>query len=144
MSDRPITTPELKELFGEGFSEDYEREAEERWGDTDAWTQSRRRTGAYTKQDWEAIKAEQDAVNGELAAALADGEPATGERAMAAAERHRLLVDDRFYDLGHEMHRNLADMYLADPRFTATYENVRTGLAQYVHDAIHANADRHG
>src|SRR3954469_12383602 len=34
-------TPEEKfELFGEGYSEDYEREAVERWGDTEAWTQS--------------------------------------------------------------------------------------------------------
>jgi hypothetical protein len=33
-------------------------------------------------------------------------------------------------------------MYLADPRFTKTYEDVKAGLAQYVRDAIHANADR--
>ncbi len=41
------------------------------------------------------------------------------------------------------MHRGLADMYLADPRFTKTYDDRAPGLAQYVHDAIHANADRH-
>jgi hypothetical protein len=34
-------------------------------------------------------------------------------------------------------------MYLADPRFTATYEQISPGLAQYVHDAIKANAARH-
>ncbi|MDO5504164.1 MAG: MerR family transcriptional regulator, partial [Actinomycetia bacterium] len=28
------------------------------------------------------------------------------------------------------------------PRFTKTYEDIRPGLAQYVRDAIHANADR--
>lgn len=32
-------------------------------------------------------------------------------------------------------------MYVADPRFTATYENRAPGLASFVHDAIHANAD---
>jgi hypothetical protein len=41
------------------------------------------------------------------------------------------------------MHRGLAEMYLADPRFTANYENVAVGLAQYMHDAIQANAARH-
>jgi hypothetical protein len=40
------------------------------------------------------------------------------------------------------MHRGLADLYLADPRFTKTYEDIRVGMAQYVHDAIHANADQ--
>ena len=33
-------------------------------------------------------------------------------------------------------------MYLADPRFTKTYEDTRPGMAQYVRDAIHANAGR--
>ena len=36
----------------------------------------------------------------------------------------------------------LGDLYLADPRFTKAYEDIRPGLAQYVRDAIHANADR--
>ena len=34
-------------------------------------------------------------------------------------------------------------MYVADPRFTKTYEDLAPGLAAYVRDAIHANADRH-
>lgn len=33
-------------------------------------------------------------------------------------------------------------MYLADPRFTATYEKIRPGMAKYVHDAIQANLAR--
>ncbi len=39
-------------------------------------------------------------------------------------------------------HRNLADLYVQDPRFAATYEQLRPGLAQYLRDAVHANADR--
>jgi hypothetical protein len=31
-------------------------------------------------------------------------------------------------------------MYVADPRFTKHYDDQRPGLAQYVHDAIMANA----
>ena len=61
---------------------------------------------------------------------------------MDAAERHRRHIDDRFYDLTPEFHRTLGDMYVADPRFTATYDDQEPGLAQYVRDAIHANADR--
>ena len=38
------------------------------------------------------------------------------------------------------MHVGLAEMYLADERFTAHYERVAPGLAQYVHDAVHENA----
>ena len=62
---------------------------------------------------------------------------------MALAERHRQYISAWFYDCGYDMHRGLAQMYLADERFTQTYENVAPGLARYVHDAITANADAH-
>ena len=144
MDDRPATTAELKELFGDGFSDEYEQEAQERWGETDAWKQSRSRTKRYTKADWEQVKQEADAVNAAFVAALRSGEPATSEAAMDAAEQHRLHIHERFYELSHDFHRGLADMYVADPRFTKTYEDIAPGLAAYVRDAIHANADRHG
>lgn len=143
MNDQPLSAGELKELFGDGYHEEYEAEAEQRWGDTDAWRQSRSRTARYTRADWEAVKAEAEAVNVAFVAALDAGLPADSVEAMDAAEAHRRHIHDRFYDLGYAMHRGLADMYLADPRFTATYEDVHEGLAQYVHDAIHANAARH-
>ena len=41
-----------EELFGDGFNEEYAREAEERWGDTDAYRQSQERTARYTAEDW--------------------------------------------------------------------------------------------
>lgn len=143
MSERPATETELKEIFGDGFSEEYQQEAQERWGETDAWTQSQSRAKRYTKSDWEQVKVEMEASGAAFAAAMDAGEPATSEAALDAAERARLVIDTWFYDCSHEFHRNLADMYVADPRFTATYEAIRPGMAQYVRDAIHANADRH-
>ncbi len=142
MSGLKISTQEQKELFGEGFSEEYAAEAQERWGETDMWKQSQSRTAGYTKEDWVAVKAEMDAVNAAFVEAKRAGEPATSERAMDAAEMHRRHIDDRFYALTPAFHRNLGDMYVADPRFTRTYEDLEPGLAQYVRDAIHANADR--
>ena len=142
MSARPVTDAELKEIFGDGFGEDYPREAEERWGETDAWAQSQGRTPGYSKADWEQIKADMDATNAAFAAALDAGEPADSQAAMDAAEEARLHIHTRFYDCSHEFHRGLGDLYVTDPRFTATYEQIRPGLAQYVRDAIHANADR--
>ena len=53
-----LTPEERFELFGDDYPEEYEAEAEERWGETEAWAQSQRRTSAYTKEDWVRIKAE--------------------------------------------------------------------------------------
>lgn len=137
-----LTREEQRELFGDGFSDEYAAEAEERWGDTEAWRQSQQRTAQYTKADWERIKAEGEAVNAAFVAALEAGLPTTSPEAMDAAELARRHIAENFYDLSPDFHRNLGDMYVSDPRFTKTYEDVRPGLAQYVRDAIHANADR--
>jgi MerR family transcriptional regulator, thiopeptide resistance regulator len=137
-----LTNEEQKELFGEGYSEEYASEAKQRWGDTDAWKQSQARTTSYTKEDWVQIKTEAEAVTNTFVAALQAGDSPTSERAMDAAEQARLHIHNRFYELSPEFHRNLGDMYVADPRFTKTYEDIAPGLAQYVRDAIHANADR--
>lgn len=142
MNDRPATDAELKEIFGTGFGEDYQQEAQERWGHTDAWRQSQSRTERYSTSDWEQIKADMDATNEAFVAALEAGEPPTSDAAMAAAEAARLHIHTRFYDCPPDFHRALGDMYVADPRFTKTYEDLHPGLAQYVRDAIHANADR--
>ncbi len=144
VSGTQLTPEEQRELFGDSFSEDYAAEAEQRWGDTPQWEQSQTRTARYTKADWLEVKAEGDALNAELAALLAAGEPADGDAAVDVAERHRLHVCERFYEMSHAMHRSVSQLYVDDPRFTATYEAVAPGLAQYVRDAAHANAARHG
>jgi DNA-binding transcriptional MerR regulator len=141
MNHQPATPDDLKELFGEGFH-DARAEAEERWGETDAWRQSQERTKGYTKADWEAVKAESDRTHRAFTDAMDAGEPPTSATAMDAAELHRASMQ-RFYDCSYEMHRGLADMYVSDPRFTATYDEIRPGMAHYVREAIHANADRH-
>src|SRR6478736_9606567 len=76
MNDQPATTDDLKELFGDGFEDEYQQEAEQRWGETDAWKQSKARTRRYTKADWERVQAEMNAVNAAFVAAQAAGEPA--------------------------------------------------------------------
>jgi hypothetical protein len=120
----------------------YADEARERWGETEAYRQSQARTSKYTPEDWERIKAEAAEVNRRLVEALRAGTPADSPTTMDLAEEHRAQISRWYYDCGYDIHRGLADMYVADPRFTATYEEQAPGLARYLHDAIHANAAR--
>lgn len=139
MNEQPMTTQEMKDLFGDAWSEEYQTEAQERWGDTEQWQQSQSRTTGFSKADWARVKAESDAIDAAFVQAMESGEPADGTVAMAAAERHRHAVETH-YDCPHAFHVKLAQMYLADPRYTEHFEKQRTSMAQYVHDAIIANA----
>ncbi|HEX5497117.1 MAG TPA: MerR family transcriptional regulator [Mycobacteriales bacterium] len=139
-----LTPEEQFEVFGtDKVGGEWAEEAEQRWGATDAFKESQRRAGQYTKADWVRLKAEADEGLRAFGDALAGRVPADSEAGMALAERHRQYIGRWFYDCGYDMHRGLAQMYLADERFTQTFENVAPGLAQYVHDAITANADAH-
>lgn len=139
-----LTPQERLEVFGETDPGQHDDEARERWGGTDAYEQSRRRTTTYTKDDWVRIKAEAAAVERAFADALVAGEPADGPVATDAARAHRDHLTRWFYDVTDELHLGLAELYVADERFTRYYEDVAPGLAQYVHDAIRAEVARRG
>ena len=143
--DIDLTADEMLEVFGEAYAANhdaYQEEAQQRWGDSDAFAQSRRRTSRYTRQDWQQAMADQQAATDQLVAAMAAGRPADSPEAMDAAEAHRQQITRWFYDCSYAIHRGLADMYVQDPRFAQTYDDMAPGLAAYVRDAIHANADR--
>jgi DNA-binding transcriptional MerR regulator len=138
-----LSAEDRLEVFGDFDPDEHAAEVEERWGETDAYREAMRRTRGYTKADWQRVKAEGQAAVEALVAALRAGKPADSPEAMDGAELHRLQIDRNFYPCSYEMQVGLAQMYLADPRFTATYEKIEPGLAQFVHDAIVANAARH-
>ncbi|OBF95899.1 transcriptional regulator [Mycobacterium sp. 852002-51152_SCH6134967] len=134
-----LTADEQVEIFGSAVFDEYAAESEERWGRTDAWKQSQQRTARMTKQDWIAFKADNDALLTSLAEAHRDDVVPGTERANELAAWHRENIE-RFYDCDHDMHVRLAEMYLADERFTRYYDDVEPGLAQFVYDIIVASS----
>ena len=139
-----LTPEERLEVFGGFNPEDYAEEAEQRWGGTEAYRGSQRRVATYTKEDWLRIKAEEEEVRANLAAAFATGSGPDSDEALAAAEAHRRHISKWFYDCSHETHRGLGEMYVNDERFRAHYDALTPGLAQFIREATHANADRAG
>lgn len=134
-----LSAEEQVEIFGTlVVGTDYEREARDRWGDTEVWRQSQERSARMSKQDWIEVKAEGDRLLADLAAAKRAGVAPGSPEADALAARHRASIE-RFYECGGEMHRGLVEMYLADARFTAYYDDVEPGLAQFVHDVVIAS-----
>jgi MerR family transcriptional regulator, thiopeptide resistance regulator len=137
-----MTPEERTEVFGAFRPEEYAAESEQRWGDTDAWRQSQRRTAGYGKPEWQLITEQSGAIERGLAQLLTAGEAPDSEAAMDLAEQHRQHITRWFYDCSYEIHRGLAEMYLADGRFSAHYDASVPGLARYLRDAIVANAER--
>ena len=116
----------------------YEDEVQERWGETDAYRQSKAKTAKYSNDDFEAAKLDQEAATELFVNAFGNSLAIDSPQAQDAVIAHRDAITKWFYDCSVEMQKNLAVMYIEDPRFKEYYDGRVRGLAQYVHDAIMA------
>ena len=134
---RVMQPDDVKSLF-EGFDpEEYADEAREMWGETEAYKESARRTKKYGKAEWAQIRAESEAIYGKLAELMRGGVAVDDPRVRAEALAHREHITRWFYPCSPKMQRNLAELYVADPRFTANLDKAGgPGFARFLHDAI--------
>nr|WP_312870887.1 MerR family transcriptional regulator [Gordonia asplenii] len=139
-----LTSDEQAEIFGTDWpGEEYAAEAHERWGQTDAWKQSRERSSTRTKADWQRIKNDGDALLTRMADAFRSGVRPGSPEAGEIAEAHRQSINEH-YDCSHAMQWCLAQMYVSDERFTRYYDDRAPGLAQWLLDVVAADARAHG
>ena len=130
---------DVKKMF-DGFDHSqYEAEAEQRWGNTEAFKESARRTKKYGPAEWQQIKDDWATLYSELAALMTANVAVTDPRVQTLVEQHRQHIDRWFYPCSKEMHKNLGAMYVADPWFAENIDKAGAGLAQYLSDAITAS-----
>lgn len=134
---------EMFEVFGDFDPSEYEDEVKERWGHTEAYRESARRTAGYKKEDWLRIKEQGGAVTDAMIALLDEGVPPEDPRVQKAIEGQWRWINDNFYSCPPEMIEGLGEMYVADPRFAKTYEDLKPGLARFMRDAMKVWAGAH-
>lgn len=137
-----MTHEERLQVFGDFDPAQYEAEAREKWGDTDAYKESARRTRKHTRADWEQIGAEIKALFTDLATLAQRGVAPTEAAAMDVAERHRAHVSRWFYPCPPALHKGLGELYVSDARFQDSIDRHHPGLAAYACAAWRANAAR--
>lgn len=136
---QPMQPDDVKQMF-DGFDHaQYEDEARERWGSTDAYKESARRTKTYGMAEWDQIKAAWARIYGDLAELMTAGTPVIDPLVQALVEEHRAHISRWFYPCSVEMHKGLGTMYITDARFTANLDKTAPGFAQYLSDAIAAS-----
>ena len=115
---------------------EHDDEVRSRRGDTETYTHSVDNTSKYSKKDFEAAKVDQEAATELFVYAFGNSLPINSPKTIEAVRAHRDAISKWFYDCSIEMQKNLAKMYIEDPRFKEYYDGRVRGLAQYVHDAI--------
>jgi DNA-binding transcriptional MerR regulator len=134
----PLDSDDVTALF-DGFDPaQHEAEAKARWGATESYKESARRTKSYGKPEWEAINSEVGAIYATLVTLMQAGAAPRDAAVQAAVAEHRAHIDRWFYACSIDMHKGLAEMYIADPRFTENLDKQAPGFARFLRDAIAA------
>ncbi|WP_460499317.1 TipAS antibiotic-recognition domain-containing protein [Glycomyces tarimensis] len=140
-----MSTAEKREVWGD-FAEhedEYLDEAEQRWGDSEAFAESARRVAAYGKVEWEEINRDNAAIEARIRELMDAGADPRSTEAMDVAEASRLHVSRWFYEMDHRFHVQKADLYVEDDRFREGIEkDTRPGAAEWFRTAVIANAER--
>ncbi len=118
----------------ENHMKKYEEEARKRWGETDAYKQSTKKTSKYNDKDWKRINVQAEDIFSEFIKLMENGS-AKNER-DAVVIRWRDFITDSYYDCTDEIMLGLAEMYVRDPRFKKNLDKKKDGLAKYMSEAI--------
>ena len=114
----------------------YAQEAKARWGGTDAYKESEKRTAQYGKGDWQQIE---DGMR-ELFDAFAAVRdlPAEDARVQELVGKWQQYITDHFYPCTDEILAGLGQMYVCDERFKQNIDQSGEGTAVCMSRAIKA------
>ena len=114
----------------------YETEARERWGYTDAYREHERKTENYTKEKWLEANDGLMAIFAELAVCKQSGAEADSVEAQAIVAKLQAHITANYYTCTDEILAGLGKMYVADERFKKNIDKYGEGTAEFTAGAI--------
>lgn len=113
----------------------YGDELRKKYGD-ERINQANRTLKNMTEKAYGEVTQLEQLIKETLAQAMVSGDP-SGELAQKTADLHRQWISYYWGDYNKEAHAGLADMYVADERFKAYYDQIEHGAAEFLKEAIH-------
>ena len=114
----------------------YETEARERYGDTDAYREHTEKTKNYTKEKWAEANDGLMAIFAEFAALKNSGASADSAEAQALVAKLQAHITANYYTCTNEILAGLGKMYVADERFKKNIDKSGEGTAEFVSEGI--------
>ena len=114
----------------------YKAEAKERWGNTDAYKEHSQKTKNYGKDTWNSLAADLDAIFGEFAVCLKNGDVPEAQEPQALVKKLQCHITENYYNCTDQILFGLGQMYVADERFKNNIDKHAEGTAAFASEAI--------
>ena len=118
------------------MQEEYANEVRQRWGNTEAYAESQRKTAGYQKSDWQNLLSGMESIFDRFADLAREGADPAGIEAQELVESWRCYISENMYTCTPEILRGLGQMYVCDERFTKNLDSHGEGCAQFMSRAI--------
>ena len=116
--------------------EEYAREAKEKWGNTEAYSEFEKKTGSFSTDDIRSLAAGIDEVMAEFAECMKNGSAPDSAEAKGLVRKLQNYITETSYTCTDEILAGLGKMYTADERFRKNIDRHGEGTAQFISDAI--------
>lgn len=118
---------------------EYAQETKLKYGESNAYKQSKERTSKYSKDDWAKVMNTANEIFERIASLMDKGPENTD--VQQAVSQWRQHITESFYDCTSEIFRGLGQLYVCDERFTNNIDKIKPGLSEFLSKAIDIYCD---
>ena len=136
--DGAVKGENIMKAFDNSAFEKYKAEAQEKWGETEAYKEHTEKTKHYSKDKWSGLAEEMNAIFAEFAACMKNSEAPDSTLVQELVKKLQNHISENYYLCTDEILAGLGQMYVADERFAKNIDTCAEGTAQFVAEAISA------
>lgn len=118
----------------EKIKDQYAKEAKDKYGDSDAYKESEKKTKNYNKNDWQKINEGCNDIFKRFATSR-DKSPENVEVQKLVSEWQQ-FISNNFYNCTNEILAGLGELYVNDQRFQTNIDKNGEGTAKFISQAI--------
>ena len=116
--------------------QNYDKEVQRRFGQTEAYKEYEQKTANYTKDKWQEANDGLNTVLMKFAKCKKEGCTADSDEAQALVIELQTYITENYYTCTNEILAGLGQMYVADERFKDNIDKHGDGTAEFVAKAI--------
>ena len=114
----------------------YETEAKQRWGETEAYKEHTEKTANYTADKWQEVNDGLMSVLAKFAECMQNGNTADSDKSQALVKELQAYITENYYTCTNEILAGLGQIYVADERFKNNIDKYVGGTAEFIGEAI--------
>ncbi len=114
----------------------YDFEAKQRFGNTNAYKEHTEKTSNYSADKWQEVNDGLMSVLAKFAECMQNGNTADSVEAQTLVKELQDYITENYYTCTNEILAGLGQMYVADERFKNNIDEHAVGTAEFISEAI--------